>query len=49
MKPNKSNGVMSNSNISSKVFIADEQSTSNNLTFSQIKIRYEVLARFEIE
>lgn len=44
-----SNGVISNSNNSSNVFIADGQSTSNNLTFSQIKIRYEVLARFEIE
>lgn len=37
------------SNISSNVYIADGQSTSNTLTFSQIKIRYEVLARFEIE
>jgi len=45
-----SGGVLnSNSNISSNVFIADGQETSNTLTFSQIKIRYEVLARFEIE
>ncbi len=39
----------SNSNISSNIYVADGQSTSNSLTFSQIKIRYEVLARFEIE
>ena len=45
-----SSGVLNgNSNISSNIFVADGQSTSNNLTFSQIKIRYEVLARFEIQ
>lgn len=46
-----SGGVLNvNGRSNSNNFIADGQDTSTNvLTFSQIKLRYEVLARFEIE
>lgn len=45
-----SGGVLSvNSNRTSNTFTVDGQDSSTTLTFSQIKIRYEVLARFEIE
>ncbi|HMS43014.1 MAG TPA: SIMPL domain-containing protein [Pyrinomonadaceae bacterium] len=43
--------LRSNNNLSSNsnTFVIDGQESSNKLGFSKIKIRYEVLARFEIE
>lgn len=37
------------SNTRSNVFVEDGQNTSTELSFSKIKLRYEVLAKFEIE
>lgn len=44
-------GLQSNSvsNIRSNIRIEDGQDSSGTLTFSKIKLRYEVLAKFEIE
>ncbi len=36
-------------NSNSNVFVIDGQASTNTLTFSKIKIRYSVLARFEIQ
>lgn len=48
---NSSSNFRSNSNISSNsnTFVIDGQESSNKMSFSKIKIRFEVLARFEIE
>lgn len=44
-------GLQSNtvSNSRSNVFVEDGQNTSTELSFSKIKLRYEILAKFEIE
>jgi uncharacterized protein len=42
-------GVIGRSNISSNTSSTNSQDTSTTLTFSKIKLRYVVLARFEIE
>ena len=42
-------GLNYNSNARSNIVTADSQSADSTLTFSKIKLRYAVLARFEIE
>jgi uncharacterized protein len=41
--------LMSNSNIASNIRTSDSQDSDTTLSFSKIKLRYSVLARFEIE
>ena len=42
-------GVNGRSNSTSNTISVDGQDSSNTLSFSKIKLRYSVLARFEIE
>lgn len=41
--------VNSNSNVTSNIRSSDSQTSTGTLTFSKIKLRYSVVARFEIE
>ena len=42
-------GLMSNSSVTSNIRTSDSQDSETTLSFSKIKLRYAVLARFEIE